>query len=388
MTPQPVVAVAFWRYFVGPYRAAYGRFPSSKLYSKDYLQCSGSRRALDHALRRVGDQRVAVEYHWPGGGSRTGPSCMLRKAANDPRTQLAWPFNHAPDPWKVGNAITDPVVAIPGDPTKASEAEAEAELVAIEGNGYEPWLVAVALRGEPNALHVRAYLEQPPPGLELHATATLPSAIRQAMSGVGKGGSGGLIISELRTPDLEPVTLWFEPASWDSWRAASSDVTSARGAQPIGPVGAAYVHANEDVSSTAGEPFEVDPDERDRSTRAHNRTQNSLADILVRSGRDPRSPVGQPDFDLAWDEDENTTVVVEVKSVTAANAERQLRLGLGQVLRYRHQLASAGKVVRAVLALSDAPSDADWLDLCTGHDVGLIWLPDVPSDPLDWLLEL
>jgi hypothetical protein len=63
----------------------------------------------------------------------------------------------------------------------------------------------------------------------------------------------------------------------------------------------------------------------------------------------PRSPgVTDPKFDLAW-EHEDVLFVAEVKSTTAENEERQLRLGLGQVLRYCSILARRGQAVTGVL---------------------------------------
>lgn len=50
----------------------------------------------------------------------------------------------------------------------------------------------------------------------------------------------------------------------------------------------------------------------------------------VRRSRGGSKP-GEPSFDLAWMTTE-TVFVVEVKSTTAKNEEKQLRLGLGQVL--------------------------------------------------------
>jgi len=76
--------------------------------------------------------------------------------------------------------------------------------------------------------------------------------------------------------------------------------------------------------------------------RGHTDTQNELANVLSNAGIEPRRglPSG-PNFDLAWQKD-GTVFVAEVKSATAENEEHQLRLGLGQVLRYRHCLAALG----------------------------------------------
>ena len=65
--------------------------------------------------------------------------------------------------------------------------------------------------------------------------------------------------------------------------------------------------------------------------------------------------------------------VAEVKSITDDNEEEQLRLGLGQVLRYRHRLERLGhNRVVAVLVPERAPRDASWADLCRELQVALI----------------
>lgn len=53
--------------------------------------------------------------------------------------------------------------------------------------------------------------------------------------------------------------------------------------------------------------------------------------------------------------------VTEVKSLTEQNEEQQLRLGLGQVLRYRDVLRSQFDDVTAVLAVERAPETVMWL---------------------------
>lgn len=67
--------------------------------------------------------------------------------------------------------------------------------------------------------------------------------------------------------------------------------------------------------------------------------------------------------------------MAEVKSLTRRNEEQQLRLGLGQVPRYRNLLSTPKQQVRAVLALERQPSDSRWMTLCDDHDVRLVWPP-------------
>ncbi len=58
--------------------------------------------------------------------------------------------------------------------------------------------------------------------------------------------------------------------------------------------------------------------------------------------------------------------------MTDRNEEQQLRLGLGQVLRYRNLLAERFGTVTAVLAVERVPSDRTWMHLCRQLDVLLV----------------
>ena len=133
-----------------------------------------------------------------------------------------------------------------------------------------------------------------------------------------------------------------------------------------------YRRADEAPATKPRVPFTVDPNEVDRSLGAHAATQNALADWVIAHSWTPLSPGGSgADFDLSWD-DGIVLNVVEVKSITAANEARQLRLGLGQVLHYTMLLAG-GRPVRAILAIERAPTDRRWVRLCQEHGVSLVW---------------
>jgi hypothetical protein len=140
-------------------------------------------------------------------------------------------------------------------------------------------------------------------------------------------------------------------------------------------LGASYRREDEDSATAQRDPFFVDPSVVDRGVHGHARTQNQLGDYVRALGHDARSHVaGEPAFDLAWETDQ-AIYVAEVKSITKANEERQLRLGLGQLLRYRQLLDGKAKTIRAVLAVEHEPSDADWLQLCRDLDVLVTWPP-------------
>ena len=131
-----------------------------------------------------------------------------------------------------------------------------------------------------------------------------------------------------------------------------------------------------DETTTVGErdPFEVDPEAVEKALRGHARTQNALAAGVKLRGKKPRSPrPGEPNYDLLW-EDGASVYVAEVKSLNLANEERQLRLGIGQVLRYKQILSRAtDKAVLAVLATERQPSDKTWLELCQALGIALVW---------------
>jgi hypothetical protein len=119
------------------------------------------------------------------------------------------------------------------------------------------------------------------------------------------------------------------------------------------------------------DPFSVDPAVVERGLVGHAATQNALAAAVQSAGLEPRSPRStEPTFDLAWAR-QGVAYVAEVKSTTALNEERQLRLGLGQVLRYRGLLRTRWHGdVKAVLVPERDPRDESWRQLC--DDLGVI----------------
>ncbi len=150
----------------------------------------------------------------------------------------------------------------------------------------------------------------------------------------------------------------------------------------VDAAGEAYRAEDEDVAAKMPDPFAVDPDVLDRGIGAHKRTQNAVARLLGAAGVTPLShrPQEDPPFDIAWRVD-GTLYVGEVKSLTVANEEKQLRLGLGRVLRYAHQLGEDAPTVEAVLIAEREPADPTWTDLCNSLGVRLVWGPDLAQLP-------
>jgi hypothetical protein len=146
------------------------------------------------------------------------------------------------------------------------------------------------------------------------------------------------------------------------------------GPGPASPgLGAPYRHVPVTELSGDRDPFSVDLALVERGLRGHTDTQNELASVLSNAGIEPlRGLPPGPIFDLAWQKD-GTVFVAEVKSITAGNEELQLRLGLGQVLRYKQRLTGLGhdRVV-AVLVPEHQPRDSSWRELC--QDLGVVLL--------------
>jgi hypothetical protein len=182
----------------------------------------------------------------------------------------------------------------------------------------------------------------------------------------GPYGSG----MRLRPPaDARVARAWHEHVS-----LAASDPTRAQ-AQPSASrsLGQVYRSAAEDVTISERNPWSVDPDKVDRGLRGHATTQNALAFHVRSLGCEPRSPrLTEPQFDVAWVRD-GTVFVAEVKSLLPVNEEQQLRLGIGQLLRYRYILAATNLALRPYLVVERAPTDSSWLALCGSLGVTLTW---------------
>jgi hypothetical protein len=149
--------------------------------------------------------------------------------------------------------------------------------------------------------------------------------------------------------------------------------TATPGTAPPAALGSAYRVEDEDKKADRKPLYSVDPDLVDRGTKGHAKTQNALAAHLKQHGVAPRSwSVAEPFYDLAWERN-GQIWVAEVKSLTTRNEERQLRLAVGQVLRYAQQLAYKGKPVVKVIATEREPVDPTWMDLCAGLGIELVW---------------
>jgi hypothetical protein len=146
-------------------------------------------------------------------------------------------------------------------------------------------------------------------------------------------------------------------------------------------LGEDYVPVDVEVPRVERDPFSVDPAAVERGLRSHGELQNLLAETVAELGHKVRRPGPlDPPWDLLWLGDDDIWVA-EIKSLTRANEERQLRLGLGQVLIYRQRLKRVHQSVRAVLMVEWRPLDPDWHELCDHLGVLLLW-PDAIAEHL------
>ena len=142
------------------------------------------------------------------------------------------------------------------------------------------------------------------------------------------------------------------------------------------PIGRDFREDDEDAMPRTAAPGVPDPDLVGRGNRAHKHTRNTLGAYVKSLGIRPLDPVpSDPPFDLAWREGD-ILYVAEVKSITRENEERQLRLGLGQLLRYSHLLRKRAEHVIPVLVPELKPRDPEWSQLCKALNVKLVFPPD------------
>jgi hypothetical protein len=171
-------------------------------------------------------------------------------------------------------------------------------------------------------------------------------------------------------------TYWWAPQMRGA-RSAGIALKDYRVQAPT-PVGQAYNDAKEHVQNAEREaPLSRDPDSAARGLGAHNRTQNYLANIIRNIGWLARSPAAsEPQYDLAWVAND-VLYVCEVKSLTQDNEERQLRMAIGQIIRYRQQLTARGhEPCFAVVCTERQPIDLSWDKLCENEGIILVW-PEV-----------
>ncbi len=262
MPARPVEWVLVVFYGPSAHRATYGRQVVSDKYSKDYIQLTRKQEFLDATTKLFAadtnvEADVPLTYRWPTGEAQ---GSFVFKSADRPH--LKWVTSKgAPPVWKMSltpSETTDET--IPGDPSHREFEAAENELSLLSGRGAgQPYLVAIKLRDESRALHLRAYLADPseeftwanillcPPDIQVlakktHKGSALAWAVFQsggrrptpvvsaALRGLTEAGetaldeveedTGPALLSYLRDPGYG---LFFDPAkNHDAWSVPES----------------------------------------------------------------------------------------------------------------------------------------------------------------------
>ncbi|MGP3756158.1 hypothetical protein [Streptomyces sp. IBSNAI001] len=121
----------------------------------------------------------------------------------------------------------------------------------------------------------------------------------------------------------------------------------------------------------------VDLDGLDKGTAAHESTIGAPIKHLAQRDIAVHSFArNSPQFDAGW-VIEDEIFIAEVKSLTGASQDQQIRLGIGQVLDYAQQLQrpGSGHSIRLVLVLEKRPTDGRWASLAQAVGIRLAWGP-------------
>lgn len=187
MVAQRVEAVWLWAYVGSAQKWTYGRYAADG-FTKDNLQVPTAAGSLlssvfDYAGRPKSTHDLNLRWV---GGSTPG---WISWSSN--RYNLHWKSeNRAPAPWRLTPSPTEAGPGVlPGTPDEAALADAQAALAAYNALGVDGYLVAVKLVDEPDVLHVRAYIGNPPTGQEYASTDLLPAPVKALTAQVGASQS-------------------------------------------------------------------------------------------------------------------------------------------------------------------------------------------------------
>ncbi|MEU5909666.1 hypothetical protein [Micromonospora sp. NPDC047527] len=168
-----------------------------------------------------------------------------------------------------------------------------------------------------------------------------------------------------------------------AWQAAETPLVDAASVQAAGEKGFDREYAGSAAPVDLPAQRSFDADAYRAGVREHDRLCRALIDHLTAEGLRVGAGLRGVPVDLAWRDAEGRPFIAEVKSVVGVNEVEQLRLGLGQVLEYRHRLAACGIVATPVLVVSRC-TDRAWLAICGENRVVLLQ----GETTSDWTAEL
>jgi hypothetical protein len=214
----------------------------------------------------------------------------------------------------------------------------------------------------------------------IYLTDVTPVAIPAAVVRAGVGYQPNAQIREFRVIDASTGALAttssgfgsLEPTlgAWAAGGGASAPVAPPPAGPGTAPALRGYKAAKITKPSGGAAQRICNTDAWERGSKEHVETQNQLASMLAGLGHATHSPEPQqPQFDIAWDAN-GKRYLGEVKSVTPGNFVHQVRLAVGQVLRYRWEL---GGPFAPVIVTSRPPPDATWEPFLAALNVALVW---------------
>jgi hypothetical protein len=196
--------------------------------------------------------------------------------------------------------------------------------------------------------------------------------------------SRGSLVKRADRAVLEP-SLWHEIQQRSCRVGIAAALLSAlRGGTPLrqrlgqgagGPVGRSFAGASAPVLTAQARPIEYNPATAHAGAVVHHALCQQLAQRLSSRALRPLEPRAiDPQFDLGWRD--GPLHIVEVKSLSVGSEDHQLRLGLGQVLEYRHRIAlREGQSPGVFLAVERPPKRRYWAGACQDAGVRLVFGP-------------
>ncbi|MFF0251606.1 hypothetical protein ACFYPW_03860 [Micromonospora zamorensis] len=163
-----------------------------------------------------------------------------------------------------------------------------------------------------------------------------------------------------------------------AWRAAETLLVDAAPAEAGEERGFDREYAGAAVPVDLPAQRSFDADAYRAGVSEHDRLCQALIDHLAAEGVRVGAGLNGVPVDLAWRDADGRQFVAEVKSVVGVNEVEQLRLGLGQVLEYRHRLAARGIVATPVLVLTRC-TDRAWSAICGDNRVILLQGEGTPN---------
>lgn len=196
MSAWPVEWVLVIYYGPSAHRATYGRLGRSEsgnqTYTKDYIQLSRKeefRSVIKQLFPAMNDGggSAPLKYIWPTG---TAEGALVLRSSDRPH--LKWETNvGAPAVWRMSLSPSDLAAeTIPGDPSHLDIDAAEDEFARLSERGAgQPYLLAVKLKGYPDALHLRAYLAKPSEDYAWASMELVPQFIRGLAAKTSQGAA-------------------------------------------------------------------------------------------------------------------------------------------------------------------------------------------------------